>query len=161
MEKVLQDKEAQVEEKDTQFEGGITEDADKCCLCVPIKLGVTIIGILMVLSGALGILSLLGTLSVNIILAIIFGASLAPVLVSSFFFLKYLLNDTPETRAQLPTACALIILSQIIGLAGNVVYVLFYGASFGSLINQLISSGITAVLYFYYMGVCKRFAESA
>ena len=136
MEKVLQDQEAQIEENDTQLEGGITEDADKCCLFVPIKLGVQIVGILIVVSAGLGVLNLLGALSVGaLVYTILLGASLAPAVLSAFYFLKFLINDNSDTRAQLPTACALIILQQLVQVGAFVVYVLIYNGTFGALIS--------------------------
>ena len=51
---------SKIENKDVdEFEGGeplmgkvkVDEDADKCCFCIPIDIGVVIIGILFILSG--------------------------------------------------------------------------------------------------------------
>ena len=77
------------------------EAEDKCCWCIPIKIGVILIGISMILLAAsMVLLSLLfiGTEGL-FIYGVLMGVAAAPLVLGAWFFLKFCMADSADTRA--------------------------------------------------------------
>ena len=100
----------------------INEDADKCCLCIPIDTGVKIIGILVCLDALNVAWSAYNFIGYNIIFPIIYGIVAVPIFYAAFLFIKFFQKDTSETRADLPKACIFIVFSAIASAIWFVVY---------------------------------------
>ena len=143
------------------------EDADKCCFFLPLKTGVMVIGLIMISWGfnaAMLALRSFNAMSAGIIY-LIFGigyvAAAAPVVLGAFYFFNWFkAMDDKDTRNNLNKACMLVILSSII-VAGVAVaqFLLTSAFTIGMLMSPLVSAGTTAVVYFYYAGVCTRYAK--
>ena len=74
------------------------EAEDKCCWCIPIKIGVLLIGIGVILSAVSNVLAGLTLLGAYFIYGVLFLAAQAPLLMSAFYYIKYFQNDNKETR---------------------------------------------------------------
>ena len=150
-------------EVDSQYDGGdiakdgikINEDPDKCCIVVPMSIGIPLIGIVTILLGLQALLNLLDVLKGGGIVYIIVNcAILAPlVLAAGIWVLFFIKKDT----TRLPLAILCVIISQAASLVWLVITVLFYKATFSSLLSGLISAAISVFIMFYYLGVVNRF----
>ena len=137
------------------------EAEDKCCWCIPIKPGVIIIGVLMILWALSALLTFIDWIGVDgyLIYAILYLLCIAPIVLGAFFFVKYFMKmDDKERKEKLEKSCMLVILSSIIAFIISLLMVILGDNTFGNVISQLITSLIVAVIYLYYAGVCKRFA---
>ena len=146
----------------TVGQGGIRldEDNDKCCLVVPIELGVKIITLIIVLDAAIIIWNGLDYFSHEFFWGILNYLCLAPMVIGSIYFLQFLMNDTPETRAALPKGCLLVVLTQVCLLGYFVAQYLFLdGFEFSDALYSIALTVLSLLLFFYYMGVLKRFAD--
>ena len=137
------------------------EAEDKCCWCIPIKIGVLLIGIGIIYSAVVNTLGGLTLLGANFIYGVLFLAAQAPLLLSAFYYIKYFQNDSKETREGLSKACMLAILTTFAVAAVYLVMVVTGASTFGVVMSQIISAGISFVLWTYYAGVCKRYAGQA
>ena len=82
-----------------------------------------------------------------------------PIFVAGLFFVKFLMNESAETKANLPKACLLMILSVII----TAVYIVLGGLASGTiaaLIPTLVALGITGAFWFYGKIVTQRYADA-
>ena len=142
------------------------EGDDKCCWCLPIKVGVYLIGIFMVLGGVMGVLAgltILGLASSYFIWGVLYLVAIAPIVMGAIFFIKFFRNpDDADARLAASKACMLCILSNVI-MAAIVVLMMvltdMYAA--GGFVNGIMSPAINSLFYFYYAGVCKRYAGQA
>jgi len=67
------------------------EKDDKCCWCVPIKIGIYLIGTLMIIYGlicALQCIKGIGTGS-TFIYGVLYGVSAAPIVMGGLYFIKF------------------------------------------------------------------------
>ena len=138
------------------------EPEDKCCWCIPIKIGVIILGIGVVAQAALSVLGGLGVLSTYFIAGVVMCAAAAPLLLAAFWYIKWFQDmESKETREGTAKAMMMVALSALINLAGLLLEVIIYSVPFSALISGIITTGITIVIVLYYVGVCKRFASQA
>ena len=87
------------------------------------------------------------------------GVVLAPFLFAGYIFGMYFAKGEKE---KLPYACLCCIVSQVFLAIYGLLSFLVWDMKFGDLlINSFVVPGIYVVLYFYFMGVCKRFAETS
>ena len=112
---------------------GITlpgEADDKCCFCIPIKPGVMLIGIGMIIWAVMGTLETLRLLGIlptagyyisTPLWGILWGCSIAPVVLGAYFYVMFFKEDSADTRAGLTKACMLMILSSIVALGISIV----------------------------------------
>ena len=137
------------------------ETDDKCCWCIPIKPGVIIIGIVMILWALQLVITFIDWIDTDglLIYAILYLCCIAPICLGAFFFVKYFMKmDDKDTKAKLEKACMLVILSAVIAFLIALIMVILGDNTFGNAISQLLTSIVISVIYFYYAGVCKRFA---
>ena len=144
----------------------INEDADKCCLCIPIDTGVKIVGIFCIFNMINVVRAVLWCLTFDIILTIIVGVLGAPLFYSGLLFVKYFRNDCSETRADLQKACVFVVFANIATAVWFLIYffVLYSGSNSGSYMSAVYSGYVgpyvfQSVIYLYYAGVCKRYAK--
>ena len=149
------------------------EADDKCCWCMPIKIGVILIGVSMILCavstiyhagyfinyGHGGWENLMGP---NYCFGILMGfAGVLIVLGAAWFYIKFFMADSAATRAGLAKACMIVILAQSC-LFGIQVFMLIYRyQTFEVAISYLVPMAISNIIFIYYAGVAKRFASQA
>ena len=148
------------------METGLTlpgEPKGKCCWFVPLKQGVILIGVLIVVFAAFLVQQCLTFLSGNatFIYAVLYGVAAAPNVLGAFYYVKWFMNmDAAETKQGLFKACLLTILSAVISVGVSVVMALtLAGHTFGDLIVSILVSGVTSLLFFYFAGACKKYAS--
>ena len=101
------------------FEGGlgdaktkglnIREPTNSCCCCIPINLGVKLIGIFVLIEAALAIwVTINFILHVKPFIGIVNGLLFLPLFLSGFYFYKWFGNDCADTRVKLPLACVYV-----------------------------------------------------
>ena len=136
------------------------EAEDKCCFCVPIKPGVYIIGVFMILWAVEAVLTALTWIGTSglFIYGVIQAASAAPILLGAWYYIAFFREDNADTRNGLAKACMMVILSSIISV-GVAVVMMIGGFGFSVVMSAIISAGIVSFVYFYYAGVCKRYAS--
>ena len=105
-------------------------------------------------------LGLLGT-NGGFIYGVLLLAAQAPLLLSAWYFITYFRGDTKETREGLQKACMLAILTAFAVAAVYLVMVILGYNTFGTVISQIVTGGVTFVVYTYFAGVCKRYAGQA
>ena len=90
------------------------------------------------------------------------AACCVPSIIGGINFVKYLQNDSQETRKKLPEACiAQIITNVLLGvwLLISSTALPYYENNFGYVISRGISVGIFAFIFYYFYGVCKRYEQ--
>ena len=101
----------------------INEDSDKCCLCIPIKTGVTLIGIFILINALRVIYAMYwGIFNGVVVYASVLGVLAAPVVYSGYLFFKWFRKDCQDTRADLPKACVFIVFSSVASAVWLCVY---------------------------------------
>ena len=140
----------------------LPEGDDKCCCILPLKCGVIIIGLGVIISpfffmlGALAHKIYLSWLTVSLLLA-----CYIPVLPAALFFLLWMCNDSEANRKRLPLACKLVILSYIAaGIWGLVVKLTADNEFIAAMVKRHIWSALYgSVIYGYYTSVCHKLSE--
>ena len=158
---------------DIQFEGGGKgcESDEVCCLCIPLKTGVTLIAILNVLWAVLTLITLFGSIyggSLKFIVLI----CILPSFVADFFFLRWLMDDTKETRENLPRAALLQMLAAIAVNAWTLIMFVVI-ANYDGVSNteaakirlqqSLICAGnclVSLIIWYYFLVKLKIFAAN-
>ena len=88
------------------------ESDEQCCFCIPIKIGVTVIGIVMIISAVQGILAGLHWLSLDFIFGVLMICAFLPVLLGAWWFIAYFRDmENADTRGNLVKACMMVIFS--------------------------------------------------
>ena len=152
----------------------IKEDADKCCLIIPIDVGIKIIGIFCIVN-AINVAWTIVTWLDSFIFAVVAGIIGVPILNSGFLFIKFFQKDSSETRADLPKACVFVAFSVIASIVWMVLYWnmlysnnnrnhynghYYYRPSNSDLYGAHVGPNIfMCVIYLYFAGICKRFAK--
>ena len=147
--------------------GGIKlpgEADDKCCFCVPIRPGLYLIGILMVVWAGNAIFHCFQNLGWGgdyLIYGILYGAAAAPIILGAYFFIRFFMKpEESSAREGTVKACMLVILSSIaVGFIALVQWMLLPGFGFGNFVATCASAGVVALCFFYYAGVAKRFVS--
>ena len=114
------------EEEDTLYEGGDRgcEDENICCLCIPLKTGVTIIAVWNIVWAILTLYSLLTAVSLGS-LKWVTMIGYVPSLLADYIFLRWLMDDNKETRENLPRAALLQMLAIIAISCWNIILFVF------------------------------------
>ena len=160
------------ERLDSHYDGGNGSEfvvaEQKCCICIPIHTGIVLIGLFFIYSGVRGVLDFLD-LGANphskflrqALSVIVSALVIAPIILAGIYFLQYLIKDTRATRKNLSVGCACVILSQIFEVISGIFSYLFYEHStFKDLLVDFFIVPIVYIsVYFYFMGVCKRYAD--
>ena len=95
------------------------EGDDKCCICIPIGIGVKILAVFGIIGAVWAPIQAFFLL--EFIVAFIFFAVAAVIaLYVGILYLKYLMADTQENRDNLPKAVVLSFLARIIIDAGTI-----------------------------------------
>ena len=140
----------------------INEDADKCCLVIPIDAGVKIVGVLVILGAARFGWAAFNFWGGSLIFSIVYMIMAVPVFYAAFLFIKFFQKDTSETRADLPKACIFVVFSAIAcAIWFLVFFMILSGYSYGGAFygQWLAPEVFYIVTYLYYAGVCKRYAK--
>ena len=138
----------------------VDEDPNKCCFCIPIDVGIILIGASIVYSAVMGVLQVLNLLSGQFIASIITGVCILPLLVASYYFVQYFRNRSDkDARANLPTACVYSAISTLAQCVWVVLGIVLYGYTIEVVMSVAISSGVSFLVFAYCHGVCKRFAS--
>ena len=155
---------------DEQFEGGlaVNEDPDKCCFVVPIKTGVIIIAVCIVVEGVLTTLDILDILGasyggINFIMALaFFGAAAAANVLALLLCIPWLrAMDDKDAISKLPKACMLMVLSTLLRAGWILWGFLAIHLTFSALLTNAIVTGFFCIVWIYCSGVTKRYAESS
>ena len=161
------------EEQETLCEGGAMTagppnmgDQGNCCLCFPLKVGIQVLSVLVVIGAVYSAIdAVLILISSNPVFPflwnVIFTACKVPEILGAIFFLQFLMKDTPETRASLVKGCMLEILGYVCNVGASILYVLLNSnAGFNVVLGAVIGGAIGVLLWFYWVGCCKRLADS-
>ena len=142
------------------------EAEDKCCWCIPLKIGVILVGIGMIASAVSIVIAGLGLLGTGA--TFIFGvleiAAVAPMVLGSYFYIRWFMSMEDNDRKQgLFKACLLCVLSNIAYIIVGLVMSLTseYMTFGGWFVSGLIPYAIVSVLYLYYAGAAKKYAAQA
>ena len=139
------------------------ENNETCCLCLPLKTGVTILAILSVFWGAFNayhiVTGFTGGSRFGVFVALI------PSLIADFFFLKWLMDDNKENRDNLPRAALLNMFSIIAITLWTLCLVLIFADGktsdkFNFLIYQAGNCCLSLVIWYYYLIKLKIFASN-
>ena len=112
------------EEDEVLFEGG---NADTCCGCVPLKLGIQIIGVLSIIQAIYGVIFAFKYFIGGIL--VIALISNVPNLIAALLFGKWLSDDTKANRDYLVKAAMLIMLSILCNVIWFWICEFFFAAS--------------------------------
>ena len=136
------------------------EPEGKCCWCIPLKIGVILIGLSMIATAISNVLLCLGNLGDHFIYGVLFGAAAAPILLGVFYYVKWFMAmEDSERKNGLFRACLMVIFTSVITVGVFVIMTLLVeGVTFGSLISRIVGYGINAVFFLYFAGACKKFA---
>ena len=137
------------------------EADDKCCWCFPIKCGVITIGVFMCLYALSLIITMIQWIGYGggwVVWGVLYGIACAPIVIGAVFFVRYFMKmDDADRKAGTTKACLCVIVSAVLCFILSIlVFIIVEGATFSFVGNQLVSSLITSLLYFYYAGVTKR-----
>ena len=143
---------------------GITlpgENEDKCCWCLPIKIGVIIIGVFVILEAVGTVVEGLDSMRYNDVFGILILCTCAPIVLAAIKYVQWFKDDSAETRMGCSTACMLMIVAVVARGAVYLVYSIFGTIDFGYSLSYIIAAGISAVIWFYYAGVNKRYSTQS
>ena len=140
------------------------EAEDKCCWCLPVKIGTYFMGIWVLVYSIMGVVGIFES-GMDFFWRVLSLVALAPLLLALFYWMRWVKDDCEATRQPLSRGCMLVILSNLISIGigliswfGNVGE---DGYSFTGFLLVCLVGGITCFCFFYYAGVCKRFASQA
>ena len=82
------------------------EDPNKYCFCIPIDIGIFLIGLGIVFNAVFGSFLVVAVTNVNFIASVILGVLTLPLLIAAYYFVQYFRNRSDkDARANLPVAC--------------------------------------------------------
>ena len=143
--------------------GGLTvgENANSCCGCIEINVGVSIIGLLVMITAGIGVWNIItngkAQNHTNFVMLIIF---ILPVLYAAVvFFLWFKNRNNHSRRGRLPGAIAMVVISRIVLVGWYILAIVAVkGITLSNSINFLIYYSVEFLVFAYYYGVVKRFA---
>ena len=157
------------QEGDVHFEGGgekllgkvqVDEDPTKCCFCIPIEIGIIILGIGIIANAVQLVLAVLSYLSVDLVQAIVTGVLIVPLLVAAFYFVQYFRDrEDKDNRGNLAVGCVYAAITCLAQAVWYFLMTIIYGTELSVVLNQVISAAITFLIFAYCYGVCKRYAD--
>ena len=145
-----------------------SEETAKCCLCFPIKCGMTTLGVFSIIGTIMGALGLVGSFSFGVIAIAFAGVALAFSAYVSLLFVKYFQGDSKETRDGLITAMWVSLIGNVVAQVGSIIRAMdFIAAQEQSvqdvtpspLVPGLIGAAIGALISYYFVTVAKRFSD--
>ena len=111
------------------------EDPNKCCFCIPIDIGIILIGIGIVYNAVFGVLAVVGGLSVNFIASVILGVLLLPLVIAAYYFIQYFRNRADkDARANLPVACVYSAISALAQTVWMFLGIVLYGVGLSAVL---------------------------
>ena len=136
------------------------EEADKCCWVVPIKPGVIVIGVLIIVVALQSVVNAQHFYVANNLWGILFYCTLIPQVIAAVLFVIFFTKMEDSTaRQHTATACMLMIVACIALAVLFLLYPIVYRyAYFSDYLGQIIGDLLVACLWLYFAGVCKRFA---
>ena len=138
----------------------MNEDKNMCCACIDLQLGVTLIGIYLIVVAAFDVKTIIDELAAPTNL-IIFIVCTLPVLFAAYKFILYFKDmKSKEARQGLPLGCAMVALSCLLMGGWTAIGCIFLDLDLNSLLATLIVYGVSFLMWAYFFGVCKRFADS-
>ena len=136
------------------------EDPNKCCFCIPIDIGIFLIGLGICYNAGFGTYAVVAGLSEKFIASVILGVLLLPLLIAAYYFVQYFRNRSDkDARANLPVACVYSAISALAQTVWLFLGIILYGNSLSVVMTASLSAGISFLLFSYCYGVCKRFAS--
>ena len=131
--------------------------------CIPLLVGVHLIGALILIYAILVLIAIFGftLVGVEILWWILYLIELVPILLAAFFWVKWLMNDSADTRARLSKSCLLMIFSCLLHVVISMLEWFAYsidGFTFGNFLIVVLTSSIWCLFYFYSAGVCLKFS---
>ena len=94
---------------------------------------------------------------------VLYGAAAAPIILGAYFYIRFFMDpEDKDRRLGTQKACMLVILSSFAStVLALLQWMMATAVPFGYFLGVCVSSGIIALFYFYYAGVCKRYASQA
>ena len=136
------------------------EADDKCCWCLPINVGVIVIGVLIIIQGLQSILNG-GAIYTNSSLwgILVYCALIPQVLAAILFIMFFIKMQDANARKHTVLACLLMVLSCIfLGVIFILYPLLNKYTTISHYLWQIIVDFFTACCWFYFAGVCKRYS---
>ena len=111
------------------------EADDKCCWCFPIKIGVMIIGIFMILYAISMVVTLFDWLGLGggwVIWGILYAICAIPIIVGAVFYIRYFMDmENADRKAGTTKACLCVIVSAFLAvIVAILVFIIQEGATF-------------------------------
>ena len=135
----------------------INEPSDKCCMVIPLELGVKILGVFTILGFVASVSHGVSLLSLDLIMSVLTLVCALPQFLASVLFVKYFMD--PKKKEDLPDAMFYTFLSSI----ALPIVTTILGFRYAIVIGTIISAAVTVVISYlfsaYYYGVVKRYAE--
>ena len=167
-----------IKSKDELYEGGVAistscEKEEKCCFVIDIKIGVKILALGTIAGTVLEYIRSFSLFYGNehdrsVISGLLFIVASLPLVLASYFCVKFLMDDNQETRNGLTRGGLLVCFYWVIGTAVAVVCDLLFGAfagsgdskdKLGTSMGFLLLGIFMLCLNYYYMKVYKRFSN--
>ena len=139
------------------YEVKVDEPDNKCCFCIPIDIGVIIIGLSSIFMAISMILGAVQTLAFFPIFAIGTAIIALPNVVGAMFFIIWMKNrENKDSKENLPTA---VFCSAITSMTYTVFSAALFLVSIGHILGTGISLLISYVFFSYYFHVVKRYVN--
>ena len=137
------------------------EDPTKCCWCIPIKIGMIICGVLILLYFLQFIQIILWWFDYGfVVYGILYVIAAAPMGLSCFWYVKWFMKiDDKERKANLMKAQLMVILSALISFAIQIVALIVGDQTFGGVVSYFITAIVYMIVFLYYAGVAKRYGN--
>ena len=103
------------------FSGFAKSDEPTCCFCIPIRIGIIIIGLISLFDCFQFVMLANNIAPLSIVVMIFYYVALVPAVGGFLIFVRYFMKDSQETRKYLQDACGLMIIAEVIGYLGMVI----------------------------------------
>ena len=131
------------------------EGGDMCCWCVPIKPGVIVIGIIVLLTDIMSIKNTIDAAGVNSLQGALWIVTMVPLVLSLVIFIQFFLNNRKTERLSL--ACMLVVLACLLQFAIILIFFFTSSTKLDRFLGALIPTAVDVLLFTYFAGVCKRY----
>ena len=138
------------------FSGIMKSDEPTCCFCIPIRIGIILIGLISLFDCFQFVMLANNIADVSMIVMIFYYIALIPAAVGFLIFVQYFLKDTTQNRKYLQDACGLMILAEVIAYTGMVVgAILSDQIPTQNILTFIPINGLNALFYFMFRMICK------